>query len=132
MPEFFNVLPPDAALQILRKHLTPRVPTEQVVTWDALGRATAEDIHSPEDLPAFPRSVMDGFSVRSRDTFGASEGLPAYLEVVGEVPMGQLGEVGLSVGQAATAFTGGALADGADAVVMMEHTQRGPMILLLR
>ncbi len=123
MPEFFNVLAPDAAFQVLRDHLTPVVEQEPVPTSEALGRVTAEDIRSPENLPAFPRSTMDGFSVRSSDTFGASEGLPAYVEVVGEVPMGKAPQNGLVTGQAAKAYTGGMLANGADAVVMVEHTQ---------
>ena len=124
MREFFNVLSPNDALHVLGEHVTPRAEMERVATRDALGRVTAEEIRSPEDLPAFPRATMDGFSVRSRDTFGASEGLPAYLEVVGEVPMGRPAQVSLSAGQAATAYTGGALAEGADAAVMVEHTQQ--------
>lgn len=97
---------------------------ESVATAQALGRVTADDIASPEDLPAFARSTMDGYSVRSRDTFGATEGLPAYLDVVGEVAMGQRAQVRLGVGEAAVAYTGGMLAQGADAVVQVERTQR--------
>ena len=123
MPEFFNVLAPDAAFQVLRERLTAGLRAESVETCDALGRVTAEDILSPEALPAFPRSTMDGYSVRARDTFGASEGLPTYLEVVGKVSMGEKARLSLSVGQAAEAYTGGMLADGADAIVMVEHTQ---------
>lgn len=123
MPEFFNVLAPQAALEAITPMLRFSADVDVVPMIDALGRVTAEDILSPEDLPAFARSTMDGYSVRSRDTFGASEGLPAYLDVVGEVPMGEAAQVGLSVGQAATAYTGGMLARGADAVVMVERTQ---------
>ena len=123
MPEFFNVLAPDEAFNLLRPMLKAPAGMETLPTSEALGRVTAEDIHSPEDLPAFPRSTMDGYSVRSRDTFGASEGLPAYLDLVGEVPMGEAAGVRLGVGQAATAYTGGMLARGADAVVMVERTQ---------
>jgi molybdopterin molybdotransferase len=65
---------------------------------------------------------MDGFSVRAADTFGATEALPAYLDTVGEVPMGQAPSVSLGPGDAATTFTGGMLAHGADAVVMIERT----------
>ena len=123
MPQLFNVLAPDAAFQVLRERLSPKIEKELVPTHEALGRVTAGEICSPEDLPAFPRSTMDGFSVRSSDTFGASEGLPAYLEVVGEVAAGRPTGVDVAPGQAAVAFTGGALANGADAVVMVEHTQ---------
>jgi molybdopterin molybdotransferase len=123
MPEFFKVLAPDKALAALLERLDPHVEQEPAPTHQALGRVIAKDISSPEDLPAFPRSTMDGYSVLSSETFGASEGLPAYLEVVGEVPMGQEPRTRLSTGQAAGAYTGGMLAEGADAVVMVENTQ---------
>ena len=122
MPEFFNVLPLGEALRVLLERLEPAVESEFAPTEDALGRVTAREITSPEDLPAFPRSTMDGYSVRAADTFGASEGLPAYLEVAGEVRMGLPPEVRLATGQAAIAYTGGMLAD---AVVMVENTQSG-------
>lgn len=123
MPEFFNVLAPQAAFEAIKPMLRVNIEVDVVPTSDALGRVTAEDFRSPEDLPAFARSTMDGYSVRSRDTFGASEGLPAYLDLVGEVPMGAESNVRLGVGQAAIAYTGGMLAHGADAVVMVERTQ---------
>ena len=123
MPDFFNVLPPDEALKVLLERLDSYVETELIGTREALGRVTAQEITSPEDLPSFPRSTMDGFSVRSSDTFGASEGLPAYLEIVGEVAMGKSARVVLATGQAAMAYTGGMLAEGGDAVVMVENTQ---------
>jgi molybdopterin molybdotransferase len=123
MPEFFNVLAPDIALQTLLARLPMRMQAETVPTHQALGRVTVEAILASEHLPAFPRSTMDGYAVRASDTFGASESLPAYLEVVGEVPMGQASDITLAVGQAAVAYTGGLLANGADAVVMVENTQ---------
>ena len=123
MPQFFNVLPPQDALRALLEQLEPLGDAELVSTHEALGRITASEVTSPEDLPAFPRSTMDGFSVRAVDTHGASEGLPAYLEVVGEVPMGGAPSVRLAAGQAAGAYTGGMLAREADAVVMVENTQ---------
>ena len=124
MPEFFNVLPPAQALEVLKQHLRPEVRSEIADTSQALGRVLAEDICSPEDLPAFPRSTMDGFAVRARDTFGATEGLPAYLTVVGEAPMGTAPEVTTSTGESAIVHTGSMLTRGADAVVMVENTQR--------
>jgi molybdopterin molybdotransferase len=123
MPEFFNVLAPDQALQTLLARLQTRVEAETIPTYQARGRVTAAAIRAPEHLPAFPRSTMDGYAVRAGDTFGASESLPAYLEVIGEVPMGQAPTMTLTVGQAAIAYTGGMLANGADAVVMVENTQ---------
>jgi molybdopterin molybdotransferase len=66
---------------------------------------------------------MDGYAVRAADTFGASESLPAFLQVVGEVAMGQAAEVDLGRGQAAIVHTGGMIPETADAVVQIEHTQ---------
>ena len=124
MREFFNVVPPDEALATLLDRLDVSVRAEVVPTAEALGRVTAEDVVSPEDMPPYPRSTMDGYSVRARDTFGASESLPAFCDVVGEVVMGSQPQVSLATGQAAVAYTGGMLAEGADAVVMVENTQR--------
>ena len=124
MREFFNVVPPDEALATLLDRLDVSVRGEVVQTAQALGRVTAEDVVSPEDMPPYPRSTMDGYSVRARDTFGASESLPAFFDVVGEVAMGSQPQVSLSTGQAAVAYTGGMLAEGADAVAMVENTQR--------
>ena len=78
MPEFFNVLPPGEALRVLLDRLEPRIEAEIVAAYEALGRVTAAEVLSAADLPAFPRSTMDGYSVRSSDTFGATESLPAF------------------------------------------------------
>ena len=123
MPDFFNVRSPEQAFHDLLPHLVPVSDIETLETEHALGRVIAHDIHSPEDLPAFPRSSMDGFSVRASDTFGASESLPALFEIVADIPTGKPSNAGIGVGEAAVAYTGGTLAEGADAVVMIERTQ---------
>lgn len=124
MPEFLELLPPAEALALLLKHLPPPGPKIEIVNLtDALGRTSAQPIYSSEPLPAFSRSAVDGFAVRARDTFGASESLPAYLTLVGEVPMGSAPGFLLNPGQAALIHTGGMLPEGADAVVMLEYTQ---------
>jgi molybdopterin molybdotransferase len=66
---------------------------------------------------------MDGYAVRAKDTFGASDGVPAYLKVSGEVPMGQAPEVQVRPGEVVRISTGAIIPEGADAVVMVEHTQ---------
>jgi molybdopterin molybdotransferase len=121
--ELFNVLTPSDAFERLRPFLAGPVGTERVRVESALGRVLAEDLGAPGDLPTFPRSTMDGFAVRAADTFGASEGLPAYLTVVGEVLMGAAPERGPGIGETVRIATGGMVPDGADAVVMVEHTQ---------
>ena len=125
--ELFNVRTPPDALALLLDRLQPRRDVEDIATEDALDRILAEEVHSPGDLPTFRRSTMDGFAVRAADTFGATEGLPAYLEVVDEVLMGHAPSHTLTLGQSARIATGGMLPEGADAVVMVEQTQQvGP------
>ncbi len=123
MPEFLELLPPPEALSRLLAHVPASAETEMVDTAQALGRVTASVVIAPHPLPAFPRATVDGYAVRASDTFGASDSLPAYLEVVGEVPMGAAVDFILAPGQCALIHTGGMLPGGADAVVMVEHTQ---------
>jgi molybdopterin molybdotransferase len=123
MPEFFTVLSPADALAKLWQALPNAIVPETIETAEALGRVTAEEITASQPLPAFPRATMDGYAVRARDTFGASQALPAYLTVVGEAPMGRRPAFAVGAGQAAQVHTGGMLPDGADAVVMLEVTQ---------
>lgn len=66
---------------------------------------------------------MDGYAVRAADTYGASESLPAYLDLAAEVPMGASPDFRLTPAQGALIHTGGMLPEGADAVVMVEDTQ---------
>ncbi|HEX9014069.1 MAG TPA: gephyrin-like molybdotransferase Glp [Anaerolineaceae bacterium] len=124
MPEFLNLLPPAEALARLLAAM-PGVPAaaEEIDTADAFDRVTARPVISPEALPAFSRSTVDGYAVCARDTFGASDSLPAYLDTAGEVPMGAEPGFMLRRGEAAAIYTGGMLPQGADAVVMVEHTQ---------
>ncbi|MCP4425038.1 MAG: molybdopterin molybdotransferase MoeA [Chloroflexi bacterium] len=123
MPEFFNVLPPDEARELMLSQLTAVLPPETIPSENALGRVTAEAIRAPHALPAFRRSTMDGYAVKAADTYGASGSLPAFLQVVGEVPMGQAAKVALQTGQVAIVHTGGMIPETADAVVPIEHTQ---------
>jgi len=114
---------PEAVSILLENVPGPIAREETLRVIDALGRVVADDIFSPEDLPGFDRSSMDGFAVRAEDTFGASEGLPAYLELAGEVLMGRRDEVPVGAGKAVRISTGGFMPDGADAVVMVENTE---------
>jgi molybdopterin molybdotransferase len=100
-----------------------RTAAETVGLHEALGRVPAAAIESPTALPGFARSTVDGYAVRAADTYGASEGLPSYLELGGAVRMGQPPEVEVAPGGAVEVPTGGALPLGADAMVMVEHTQ---------
>ena len=118
--EFFKVVSPAEAMEAVRG-FSP-VSAETVTTADAVGRILSEDVLSPVDLPDFPRATMDGFALRAADSFGASESIPAYLEVVGHVPMGTAPDFRIEKGQSARVSTGGMIPEGADALVMEEFT----------
>lgn len=119
--EFFTTVTVRAALGLLAD--LPPLPPEAVPLDSALGRAPVADVVSGAALPGFARATVDGYAVQAADTFGVSDGLPAYLEVVGSVAMGRPAEVAVRPGTAVAVPTGGVLPDGADAVVMVEHTQ---------
>lgn len=123
MTEFLELLPPPQAANILLASLNQRMGTELVGTEHALGRVTSQPVYAAHPLPAFARSTVDGYAVRAPDTFGASDTLPAYLDLIGEVLMGADSALRLERGQCALIHTGGMLPENADAVVMIEHCQ---------
>ena len=124
MPEFLTLLPPDEARALLLSHLPkPVIDSESIGVSASLGRVLAEDILAPHPLPDFQRTTVDGYAVRASDTHGASDSLPAYFTLIGEVPMGDAPSFEIGPGQCALIHTGGMLPNSADAVVMLEYTQ---------
>ncbi len=124
MPEFLTLLPPDEARALLLSHLPAgTLDSETLDVSASLDRVLAENIHAPHSLPQFERTTVDGYAVHARDTFGASDSLPAYLTLVGEVPMGDAPAFAIGQGDCALIHTGGMLPPGADAVVMLEYSQ---------
>lgn len=113
----------DEAIRLLEENIVFKSSSEEVVIEEAYGRVIFEDIISPDDLPGFNRSTVDGFAVIASDTFGATESMPSYLEVKGEVLMGDEPSFKLKKGESVRIATGGMLPGGADAVVMLEHVQ---------
>ncbi|MFI6631031.1 gephyrin-like molybdotransferase Glp [Nonomuraea fuscirosea] len=99
-----------------------RTPAERVPLARALRRVPVADVTSPADLPGFARSTVDGFAVGAADTYGASDGLPSYLDLLGAVRMGAEPDVAVRPGGCVAMPTGGAIPAGADAVVMVEYT----------
>ena len=123
MPELFTVVTPQEALEKLKDNLTHRVASETVKTNLAIGRVTAGPIYSSDNLPTFPRSTMDGYAVIASDTYGSTESIPTYINLIGEIPMGQPSDLILTRGNIAKVHTGSMLPEGSDAVVMVENTQ---------
>jgi molybdopterin molybdotransferase len=126
--EFFTVKTVSEALTGFRP--ARRTPVETVGLDDALGRVPAQSIAAPHALPGFARATVDGFAVRAADTYGASEGLPGYLDLVGEARMGRPPEIEIRPGTAVAIATGAPLPPGADAVLKIEHTEAATPELL--
>jgi len=121
MKEFFKVTDLQTVLDYRTKF--PPVKTEEIPLVETVGRILAEDIVADVDLPDFPRTIVDGYALQGASTFGASEGNPAFLAVIGSVEMGESPEATIGPGEAVRIATGGMLPQGADSVVMVEHTQ---------
>lgn len=124
MAELFKLMSIEQAWNVFRHNIAlPELKIEDISLLGCLGRVLGKDVKSDINVPDFSRSTMDGFAVRARDTFGASESMPAMLEVTGEVMMGQNADTPVQSGQAVRISTGGMLPEGADAVVMVEYTE---------
>jgi molybdopterin molybdotransferase len=120
LTEFLHVITADQFVQLLERFA--RLPCECVPLDESLHRILSEDVVANEDLPEGSRSTVDGFAVCSQDTFGASDSIPAFLNVIATVSMGMIPDFEIRSGQAAQIPTGGFLPRGADAVVMVEYT----------
>jgi molybdopterin molybdotransferase len=122
LAEFLHVITADQLVQLLGRF--SRLSAEPVRLDASLDRVLSEDILAGENLPEGARSTVDGYAVRAEDTFGASDAIPAFLEVVAAVTMGTLPDFEIRRGQASQIPTGGFLPRGADAVVMVEYTNQ--------
>jgi putative molybdopterin biosynthesis protein len=123
--QFLEVVDRDEAEARFRRHLSlaPLGP-EKIALARALGRVLAEDVLAGVDVPAFDRSVVDGFAVRAEDVAGASDEEPRVLRLNAEVLTPGVEPRGaVEAGTATVIATGGMLPRGADAVVMVEHTE---------
>ncbi len=118
-----NVVTREEAVRIILEKIPEAAEMETVSLTDALGKVVAEDILSPEDLPAYARSTVDGFAVHAADTYGCSEALPAMVTYAGKVLMGEDEKRVLPKASCMQVPTGGQVPEGADAVVMVEHSE---------
>jgi putative molybdopterin biosynthesis protein len=122
--QFLEVVDRDEAITRLHRHLDlAPLGKESVALSQALGRVLAADVVSSVDVPGFDRSNVDGFAVRASDTAGASAAEPRVLTLNAELLTPGV-EPGLAVlpGTATVIATGGMIPRGADAVLMVEHT----------
>src|SRR5256885_7223229 len=133
--QLLNILSREEALKRFEAALFPRaIPTEQRPLSNALGRALAQDIVAPIDVPPFDRSNVDGFAVRSADLASVSEATPVRIMLNDEViACGTAPIRPVLSGTATSIATRGPVPRGADAIVMVEHTQpAGPRAIEIR
>ena len=116
----------DEARELLFGAVTPIARSERVALGHADGRVLAEPVVSRIDVPPFDRAAMDGYAVIAEDTFGASASAPRTLRCIESVYTGQVGSSQLASGTCVEIATGAPLPSGANAVVMVEETERGP------
>src|SRR5947199_10567857 len=123
--QFLTILSREDAIARFEAALFPRaVPGERRRLADALGCALAEDVTAPIDVPPFDRSNVDGFAVRSADLAAAGEATPVRVALNSEIiACGVAPLLPVLPGTATPIATGGPVPRGADAVVMVEHTQ---------
>ena len=131
MSRFFNIIPVDDAVAVVRGIAPAMVPVAVPVE-RAAGRILAAPVAADTDIPGFDRSVVDGFAVRAADTAGAGDSIPAMLRCTGRIAMGQTTVPAIGPGECAYVPTGGTLPKGADAVVMVEYSEEASDTVLIK
>jgi molybdopterin molybdotransferase len=129
---FKRLTPISDALKTILSEIEP-LKSELMHVKDCLNRALAEDIVARYDVPMFDRSAMDGYAIRSEDSFGTSVTNPVYLKIAGRVEIGTVPDIEIHAGEAAQIMTGAALPRGTDAVIKVEDTrERGNDIEVIK
>ena len=119
-----ETIPLEEARELIEQAMPPTTRTERVALGDAGGRVLARDAVAQQDVPPFSRAGMDGYAVVAEDTFGASRYEPKTLRVIETVYTGEVPTQRVARGEAAEIATGAPMPEGADAVVMVEETER--------
>ncbi len=118
-----EVKTPEEVLRLIETEFKPLGRTERVTLSEAPGRVLAENIRAEEYVPDFDRSTVDGYACRAGDTFGCSDAVPAILNLVGEVRMGESAPLAVPRDACVYVPTGGAIPAGCDCAVMIEYTE---------
>jgi molybdenum cofactor synthesis domain-containing protein len=125
MRMFRKLLTLEEAKKVIHQHFKPKpLGVEEIPLLEAWNRVLAEDVTAKMDIPPFNRSTVDGYAVKAEDTFGAEENKPVKLKVCGTVNVGEMPKIIVKKGTAAEIVTGAPIPEGADAVLMFEHTER--------
>ncbi len=133
MRPFRKLISIEEALEIARKAIEPVTGVEVIPVAKANGRVVAKDVQSRVDVPPFDRAAMDGYAVRAEDTFGAGRTKPLSLDIEGVIYAGRSRGGEVESGRCFAIATGAVMPGGADAVVMVENTEKvGDRILVMK
>ncbi len=121
--QFFKVKTVEETFALIDEKISKIKETEVRALDESLHSILAEDIKADENVPGFDRSTVDGYAVIARDTYGSSESMPGFLNVTGEIHMGEVAIKPVGRGEAIYVPTGGMLPPGSDSVLMIEHCE---------
>lgn len=122
---FFNVVSVEEGRKMMMEVFKDyKFELEEISILEATDRILGENIIAKENVPEFNRSTVDGYAVKSSDTHGASESIPSFLTLLGEVRMGEKAGIKISSGEAVYVPTGGMIPEGADSVMMIEYAEK--------
>jgi molybdopterin molybdotransferase len=123
--EFFKVSSVEDARKLIDKEFSSyRLKTEEIQLYGSFGRVLAEDVVSSENVPGFDRSTVDGYAIAAEDSHGATDSIPAILNIKGEVRMGEDSALTIQSGEAVYVPTGGMLPKGTTGMIMIENTEK--------
>jgi molybdopterin molybdotransferase len=128
---YFDVVPIEEAVRIVRT-ISHQTGTETIPIDDSDGRTLSEPVIAQTDIPGFDRSWRDGYAVIAGDLYSASDSSPVNLTCLGAIRMGTPANQRITSGQCMYIPTGGHLPEGADAVVMVEYTERLGTVVLIK
>jgi molybdopterin molybdotransferase len=123
MMQFFKVKTVEETFKLIDELVSAIVQTEVRSLENALHYILAEPILAAENVPGFDRSTVDGYAVKASDTYGSSESMPGFLNLIGEVKMGEHASVPVGAGEAIYVPTGGMIPPNSDSVIMIEHCE---------
>ena len=124
--EFLKIKECDEAQDIIQdlfdKYCKPE--SEEIDCEDAYGRVLYNDVYSRMDFPPFDKALKDGFAILSEDSYGASEESPNTLEIIDFLEAGSITDKVVEKGKCVEISTGAAMPEGANAVVMVEYSEK--------
>lgn len=123
MKPFKALISFEEARRIINENIKPVRKTENIGINSASGRVVAQDIFAQFDIPLFNRAAMDGYAVRAKDTFGATQFKPKFLKVISSISAGEITDKKLCKRGCIEIATGAKIPAGCDAVVIAENTE---------